>query len=120
ADLSLVMDAPPPGTFNYSDSRRYSPAEAIDIINGVLLPKGFTLVRKDRMLVLVNFQGGQISATLVPAISRDELEARGRNEIVSTIFAVNRLTVDEAERVIARLVDKGYGKVVVLPQARQI
>jgi type II secretory pathway component GspD/PulD (secretin) len=120
ADLSLVMDAPPPGTFNYSDARRYTPAEAIDIINGVLLPKGYTLVRKDRMLMLVNFQGGQISPTLVPAVTREELDQRGRNEIVSTIFAVNRLTTDDAERVIERLVDKGYGKVVVLPQARQI
>ena len=27
ADLSLVLDAPPPGTFNYRDSRRYTPAE---------------------------------------------------------------------------------------------
>ncbi len=120
ADLSLVIDAPPPGTFNYSDARRYTPAEAIDIINGVLLPKGYTLVRKDRMLTLVNFQGGPISPTLIPTISREELDQRGRNEIVSTVFAFSRLTPDEAERVAERLVDKAYGKVVLLPQARQI
>jgi type II secretory pathway component GspD/PulD (secretin) len=120
ADLSLVMDAPPQGTFNYYDTRRYKLNEAIDIINGVLLPKKYTLVRRDRMLTLVNFQNEPIPPTLVPAVSRDELDQRGKNEIVSTIFAVNRLTTDEAERVIDKLVDKLYGKVVMLPQARQI
>ncbi|HID22861.1 MAG TPA: hypothetical protein EYP14_10745, partial [Planctomycetaceae bacterium] len=48
ADLSLVMDAPPPGTFNYSDTRAYTPTEAIDLLNSVLLPKGFTLIRRER------------------------------------------------------------------------
>jgi hypothetical protein len=120
ADLSLVMDAPPPGTFNYYDARAYKLPEVIDIINGVLLPKGYTLVRKDRMMTLVNFQGGQIPPTMIPSITLDELKDRGRNEIVSTVFAVRALTPDEAERVMDRMVDRVYGKILVLPQARQI
>ena len=40
ADLSLVLDAPPPGTFNYSDTKEYTPTEAIDLLNGILLTKG--------------------------------------------------------------------------------
>jgi hypothetical protein len=43
AEMSLVMDAPPPGTFNYSDTREYTPEEAIDMLNGVLIVKGYTL-----------------------------------------------------------------------------
>jgi hypothetical protein len=39
AEMSLVMDAPPPGTFNYSDTREYTPEEAIDMLNGVLIVK---------------------------------------------------------------------------------
>ena len=34
ADLSLVLDAPPPGTFNYADQRAYTPTQAIDLLNG--------------------------------------------------------------------------------------
>ena len=36
AGLSLHADTAPPGTFNYTDSRRYSPSEAIDVINSIL------------------------------------------------------------------------------------
>ncbi|MCC7087337.1 MAG: hypothetical protein IT427_20235 [Pirellulales bacterium] len=120
AELSLVIDAPPPGTFNYFDTRAYKLPEVIDIINGVLLPKGYTLVRKDRMLTLVNFQGGAIPTALIPTVSLEELQQRGKNEIVSTVFAVHSLSTDEAERVVDRMADKAYGKVLVLPQARQI
>ncbi|MEX0585502.1 MAG: hypothetical protein WD176_02580, partial [Pirellulales bacterium] len=35
ADLSLVMDDAPKGTFNYTDSRSYTPTEAIDLLNSV-------------------------------------------------------------------------------------
>ena len=31
AGLSLVMNAPPQGTFNYTDDHEYTPAEAIDL-----------------------------------------------------------------------------------------
>ncbi len=58
ADLSLVMDAPPPGTFNYTDTHEYTPAEAIDLLNSVLLTKGYTLIRRNRMLMLVNLEDG--------------------------------------------------------------
>ena len=54
SDFSLVLDAPPPGTFNYTDNREYTVPEAIDLINGVLLTKGYTLIRRDRMLMVLN------------------------------------------------------------------
>ena len=40
ADLSLQSTLVPEGTFNYSDTHEYTPTEAIDLINGVLLPPG--------------------------------------------------------------------------------
>ena len=36
AGLSLLMESPPPGTFNYTDTRSYTPTEALDVLNGVL------------------------------------------------------------------------------------
>ena len=43
---------PPPGTFNYSDPKQYTPEEAIDVLNSVLLTHGFTLIRRDKMLIV--------------------------------------------------------------------
>ena len=46
AGMALVMDQPPQGAFTYSDNRAYSPTEAIDLLNSVLLTKGFTLLQR--------------------------------------------------------------------------
>src|SRR5205085_8392600 len=46
ADLSLVGDTMPPGTCNYKDTRAYTVSQTIDILNGLLQLKRFTLVRK--------------------------------------------------------------------------
>lgn len=58
AGLSLVLEAPPPGTFNYTSDKDYTPTDAIDLLNGVLLTKGYTLIRRDRMLVVVDLSEG--------------------------------------------------------------
>ena len=39
-----MMDAPPPGTFNYSNEKEYTADEAIDLLNWVLMAKGYKLV----------------------------------------------------------------------------
>ena len=36
----------PKGTFNYTDDRQYTPAQAIDLLNNVLATKGYLLVRR--------------------------------------------------------------------------
>ena len=118
SDLSIVLDNPPPGTFNYSDSRLYTPAETIDLLNSVLLTKGYTLVRRDRMLMLINLQDG-IPPNLAQQISLEELDKRGEYEIVACIFQVERLTPEEAEAEIRKLLGP-QGSVIVLPKARQI
>jgi hypothetical protein len=89
ADLSLVLDAPPPGTFNFSDTREYSPAEAIDLLNGVLLTKGYTLLRRGRMLLVINLKDG-IPEGLVPQVTVEELESRGKFELVTVQFPLGR------------------------------
>ena len=52
--FSLQMDETPPRTFNYKDSRAYPVNQALDLINGVLQFRGYTLVRNGQQLVLVN------------------------------------------------------------------
>ena len=67
----LVIDAPPPGTFNYIDTRSYAAEEAIDVLNSVLLTKGYTLVRRERMLLLINLEDG-IPPNLVTTVPVQE------------------------------------------------
>ena len=85
AGLSLHADTAPPGTFNYIDSRRYSPSEAIDVINSILLTKGFTLIRREKALILINLEDG-IPPNLVQRIAEHELDNRGEFELVSCLL----------------------------------
>jgi type II secretory pathway component GspD/PulD (secretin) len=119
ADLSLeIPTAPPPGTFNYRDTRHYSPKEAMDVINSTLYPKGYLLVRRDRRLEVWNLQD-PIPHDLLPISTPEELAGYGDYELVRCRFDLRRLTPDEAELEVDKL--KGpYGIIVKIPKARQI
>ncbi len=118
ADLSLVMDVPPPGTFNYTDSREYTPTEAIDLLNGVLLTKGYTLIRRGRMMTLVELSEG-IPEGLIPAVSLEELDNRGKFELVTVRFLLGRRSLPTVTEAITPLLGS-HGKVVPMPTAGQI
>jgi type II secretory pathway component GspD/PulD (secretin) len=118
ADLSLVMETPPPGVFSYSDSKDYSTTAAIDLLNGWLLTKGFTLVRRERMLMCLDLKSG-LPEGAIPRISPTELATRGRFEFVTVLFPLeNRLpetVVTEVQPLLGT-----YGKVKALPQTSQL
>lgn len=118
AGLSLLMESPPPGTFNYADSRTYTATEALDVLNGVLLTKGFTLVRHGKMLVVVNLEDG-IPPNLVPDVPLEELDQRGEYELIRVLFPVWNMTPEQAAAEIQPLLGP-QGKAIVLPQARQV
>lgn len=118
ADLSLIMESPPAGTFNYTDNRAYTPEQAIDLLNSVLLTKGYTLVRRERMLILVNLEDG-IPPNLVPIIPSEQLDERGEYELVSTLFDLNYVDAQTAADEISGLIGP-QGAVVVLAQSRQL
>ncbi len=118
AGLSLLMESPPPGTFNYSDTRTYTPAEALDVLNGVLLTKGYSLVRHGRMLVVVNLEDG-IPPNLVPDVPLADLDKCGEYELVRVLFPVWNMTPEQAALEVQPLLGP-QGKVISLPKARQI
>ncbi len=118
AGYSLILDSPPTGTFNYRDERTYTPAEAIDLLNSVLLTKGYTLVLRDRMLMLVNLADG-VPASLVTQVPLEELDKRGSYELISTRFQLLNIDAEEARREVEKLLGP-QGKIVVLPQAKQL
>lgn len=118
SDLSLVLDAPPPGTFNYTDNREYTVPEAIDLINGVLLTKGYTLVRRDRMLMVLNV-GEDLPTDLIPRVDVDELDERGRFELVSVVFPLANRDAAEVDAEIKPLLGP-HGKTAVMAKTRQL
>ena len=118
AGLSLVLEAPPPGTFNYSDAREYTPTEAIDLLNGVLVTKGFTLVRRDKMLVLIDLAEG-IPEGLIPRVTIEELGNRGKFEMVTVLFPLKGRAAATVTEEIKPLLGP-HGKIVPLPATGQL
>lgn len=94
ADLTLDLKDTPPGTFTYRDNRSYTPTQALDVLNGYLLPRGYLLVRRDRFLVCLAITDG-IPPNLAPQISAEELEERGKHELVSLVIPVRGLQADQ-------------------------
>jgi type II secretory pathway component GspD/PulD (secretin) len=118
ADLSLILDSPPPGTFNYTDTRSYTPEEAIDLINGVLLTKGYVLIRRERLVLLLNLED-ELPDPIIELVTPEELDKRGRFELVRCLFPIKKLTPEEAEKEISKLVGP-QGKVMPLAQSKQL
>ncbi len=120
ADLSLQVDVYPEGTFNYSDRREYTPEEAIDLINGVLVTKGYTLLRRGRLLTVLNLDSETpIPDILVEFVPVEKLPERGEFELVKTIFQLARLDPTELRPEIEPLIGPGR-TMVVMPKSRQI
>ncbi|MHB9077419.1 MAG: secretin N-terminal domain-containing protein [Pirellulaceae bacterium] len=118
ADLSLQSTMVPEGTFNYSDSREYTPTEAIDLINGVLLTQGYTLVRRGRLLTVINLDD-EVPDVLVEFVPMEKLDGRGEFELVKTVFHLAKMEPSDAEQEIQQLLGPGR-KMVVMPKSRQI
>ena len=118
AGLTLDLNAVPPGSFNYTDSRKYTPMQALDVLNGYLLQKGYVLVRRDEFLVVVNIDAG-IPPNLVPTVPLEELPTRGRNELMTVLIPLEGMTADEAA-VEARELLGPQGKVVALNKANKL
>ena len=118
ADLSLVMSSAPSGSFNYTDTNQYTPSQAINLLNSILLTKGYTLVRRDKLLILVEVSGG-IPDEILPRVTVDELEKRGSFEIVSVMFTLGAKPAATVMAEVKPLLGN-YGKMALLPQSNQL
>ncbi|MDA0281808.1 MAG: hypothetical protein O3B86_00510, partial [Planctomycetota bacterium] len=118
AGLTLDLNAVPPGTFNYRDSRKYTPTQALDVLNGYLIQKGYILVRRNEFLVVVNIDNG-IPPNLVPTVTLEELPSRGRNELMSVLMPILGMTAEEAATEARELLGP-QGKVVALNKANKL
>jgi type II secretory pathway component GspD/PulD (secretin) len=117
-DLTLVMDRTPPGTFTYSDARTYSPNEGIDLLNSVLMTRNFALMRRDKMLVVIELSDS-LPLELIPRIKQDDLPKRGRFELVSIVFPLGGRPIDAVLGEVKPYLSS-FGRAVPLAQGSQL
>ena len=123
ADLSLQVDTFPTGTFTYKDAyRTYTVSQAMDICNSVLLNKGYTLVRRERLLIVVDLEqdvSAEVVRELAELVPAEGLATRGEYELLKSLFVVSRMSTEEAESEIKKLLGP-QGSVVAFPVSGQL
>lgn len=124
ADLSLKADAMPPGSFTYRDnSHDYSVGEALDIMSALLLGNGYSLVRRDRLLMVVDLEAPMVKnyiKELAEFVPIEQLDTRGDFELVKRLFFLSRFqNPDDAKKEVEQLLSL-QGSVISLPSTGQI
>lgn len=118
AELSLVTDTAIPGTFNYQDKRIYTVAEATDLLNSVLLTKGFAMIARDRMLYVIDLEDG-IPAALVPRVKVEDLRKRGKFELISVLLPIGDEDAEQIRQEVQPLLGR-HGQVTAMPRSGMI
>ena len=123
AGLSLQVDRVPGGTVNFSDpNRTYSLSESMDVVNRLLLDKGFALVRRGRLLMLIDLESENATGLLsefAELVTPEELSTRADSDIVRCVFPLGSMSFESAKTEIAQLIGPS-GKAIVLESAKQV
>jgi type II secretory pathway component GspD/PulD (secretin) len=123
ADLSLQLDQVPLGTFSFADpTKTYSVSEALDVLNMSLMKRGYSLVRRGRLLQVIDLEAenaDKLISEIAEQVAPDQLEQRGVSDIVSSVFPLGGLSPAAAKEELAQLIGP-WGRVVVLESARQV
>ncbi|WP_037252692.1 secretin N-terminal domain-containing protein [Rhodopirellula europaea] len=123
ADLSLQMDSAPAGTVNFTDpTQTYSVGEGLDLINRLLLDRGWAVVRRGRMLLLVDLEAEnaeKLISEMAELVTPDTFDQRGNSDIVRCVFPLGGLSPDEAREELSQIIGP-WGRINVLAGARQV
>ncbi|MEM9645367.1 MAG: secretin N-terminal domain-containing protein, partial [Planctomycetota bacterium] len=123
ADLSLQVGQYPPGSVNYVDpTRKYSINESLDLLNRLLLDKGWALVRRGRMLTVIDLElenADKLIAEISEQIAPSDLGKRSNSDIVTTFFPMGSFGPDAAKEELSQLISP-FGDLVVLESANQV
>ena len=123
ADLSLQIDQAPQGTVNFIDpDATYSVTEGLDLLNRLLLSRGWALVRDGRMLRIIDLEAENASKLIretAELITPAEFSMRGQSEIVTCIFPLGGIEPAKAREELAEMVGP-WGDIVVLDSARRV
>ena len=123
ADLSLQLDQIPIGTFSFTDpTRSYGISEGLDVINLALMKRGYSLVRRGRMLQVIDLEmdnANKLISEIAELVRAEDLEQRGKTDIVSCVMPLGSLTPDQAREELTQVIGP-WGRVIVLDSARQV
>lgn len=115
---TLRVEATPSGKFSYFDTRTYTIPEAIDVLNTVLLDKGFILLVRDNFMIVANLANG-IPPHLVERIELKDLPKRGDTELVKVLLDLRGISATNAKSEFESLVGP-FGTLVPLPSTNQL
>ncbi len=93
-DMTVMIDVPPGGKFNYADPKEYTPAEALDLVHGALLDRGITLVKTGGLL-RTTMLGDDMPWELVPFVPAERLDRIAPHEIIMTTLPLHALSGDK-------------------------
>lgn len=116
--LTLDLNVVPPGSFNYYDKKEYTPVEALDVINGYLLQKGYLMIKRDEFLVTLSMDK-PIPPNLIPIITENDLANRGRNEMLTLMMKVEGIDAADAVAEIDPLLGP-WGKATSLSRTNRL
>lgn len=116
AELQLILNFKPPGTFDYSSTKAYTIPEALDVLNEVLLAEGFVVLRNDRFLTLAALDK-PLPLNQVPTVGEDQLAERGRNEFVTVIKRLKFADPATIEPEVKKLLGQ-YGELQAVPKLK--
>lgn len=114
--FSLDMQSAPQGSFNYTDSRKFTPDEAIDLLNKYLLLREFSLVRVEKMLILLG-PGQGVPPEFMQPITPEELDSKGEFELCCVLFQPKRTTTEDIQNEIEQMV-RPPGSIVINPKSQ--
>ncbi len=115
--MSLDWQEIPGGFLDLTTRRKYTVNEARDLINSILLTKGFTLMRNGEVLIVANLKNLDVS--LVPVVTPSELDKRGTFELVRTFFDLDRLQAETMADELKPLLSP-YGKINALKTTNRL
>ena len=121
--LTLDLGQVPPGTFSHLDDKKYTAKEALDIINGYLLRKGFGMFQKEGFLIVINLDQG-IPPSLLRDVSVEELLQLnplvvGNNELVNVTMEVADMDTAKAAQEIEALIGP-WGSMIALTESQML
>src|SRR5262249_255947 len=92
--------------------------EVLDILNEALLLQKFLIIRREASLTVLPADE-RIDPSLLPRIRPDELKSRGKTEIVSTVYQLNTLLVDDIVSEVNRM-KSPFGEISGVRKANQL
>ena len=121
--LSFNLDYNPAGSLTFVDpDREYTAKEAMDEINGQLLARGYTLLRRNRSLYILDVQeqlDQKLIRDLLLETPIEELDKRGVFELAKVRFQLKAITAEAGKEQITQLIGP-QGSIVTIPLARQL